>query len=328
MKAIYAVLGTAILALLAQSCAPVYRCGEERPTEGSLSGGNRLNLVVQERDSLCDDLKEKEKEVDYLLENNNELKRRNKEVLSENERLRTKYDDLMNDHEDLKEEHERLRKEQMSLQKDYSNLFTDNFTQAHLYDERLKNKERMLAEKERELNKRERRIKELEAELARQDSIARRLNQLLKDALYGFNADELQIEIKNGKVYVSMSDKLLFKSGSASVEKKGVEAIGILAGVLEKNPDFQILIEGHTDNVPISTSRYKDNWDLSLDRAASIVRILTEGNEVSPQRITAAGRSEYVPRASNDTKEGKAKNRRTEIILSPKLEELMQMIQP
>lgn len=327
MKISYLLVIFSGLLLLNQSCAPVYRCGEERPAEGTLPGGNRLNLVVQERDSLCDDLKVKQEEVNYLLESNNDLKRKNSELVEENKGLRTKYDDLMTDHEDLKEEHERLSKENMKLQKDYSNLFTDNFTQAHLYDERLKNKERMLAEKERELELREKRIEELEAEIARQDSIARRLNQLLKEALLGFNAEELQIEIKNGKVYVSMSDKLLFKSGSANIEKKGVEAINILAGVLKKNPDFQIMVEGHTDDDPISTSRYKDNWDLSLDRAASIVRILTKENDVNPKRITAAGRSEFQPRASNETKEGKAKNRRTEIILSPKLEELMQLIQ-
>lgn len=183
-----------------------------------------------------------------------------------------------------------------------------------------------LQNKRRELNDREKRINEMEAVIARQDSITNRLNSILRDALLGFQADELSVEVKNGKVYVSMSDKLLFKSGSASVEDKGKEAIEKLGEVLEKNPDIDILVEGHTDNVPIKTSVYKDNWDLSVARATSIVRLLTDKHELDEKRITAAGRGEFMPRATNETKEGKALNRRTEIILAPKLDELMNLL--
>ena len=112
--------------------------------------------------------------------------------------------------------------------------------------------------------------------IARQDSITNRLNGILRNALLGFNSDELSVEIKNGKVYVSMSDKLLFKSGSSAVEDKGKEALKLLGEVLDKNTDIDILVEGHTDNVPIKTSIYKDNWDLSVARATSIVRILDQ----------------------------------------------------
>jgi len=122
-----------------------------------------------------------------------------------------------------------------------------------------------------------------------------------------------------------MSDKLLFKSGSASVESKGKEAIETLASVLQKNPDIDILIEGHTDNVPIKTANYKDNWDLSAARAIAIVRLL-EAKNIDQKKLTAAGRGEFLPRASNETTEGKALNRRTEIILSPKLDELMELL--
>jgi len=144
--------------------------------------------------------------------------------------------------------------------------------------------------------------------------------------LLGFNSDELSVEVKNGKVYVSMSDKLLFKSGSAAVEAKGKEAIKLLAGVLEKNQDIDILIEGHTDNVPIKTAVYRDNWDLSVARATSIVRILTDEYKIIPTRLTASGKGEFWPRATNETPEGRASNRRTEIILSPKLDEIMQLL--
>ncbi len=147
-------------------------------------------------------------------------------------------------------------------------------------------------------------------------------------ALLGFNADELSVEIKNGKVYVSMSDRLLFKSGSAAVEDKGKQAIKLLADVLNSNPDIEILVEGHTDNVPIRTAVFRDNWDLSVVRATSIVRVLTEDHKIAPTRVTASGRGEYFPRASNDNQEGRALNRRTEIILSPKLDEIMQLLNP
>ena len=123
-----------------------------------------------------------------------------------------------------------------------------------------------------------------------------------------------------------MSDKLLFKSGSAAIEAKGIEAIKVLAAVLNKNNDIDILVEGYTDNIPIRTVQYHDNWDLSAERAISIVRILTDEYQIAPTRLTASGKGEFLPRATNSTPEGRASNRRTEIILSPKLDELMKLL--
>src|SRR5690606_19309978 len=131
---------------------------------------------------------------------------------------------------------------------------------------------------------------------------------------------------KNGKVYVSLSDKLLFKSGSANVEDKGKEAIKKLSEVLSKNADIDIAIEGHTDNVPIKTTTYKDNWDLSVARSVNIVRMICDEFHLDPKRVTASGKGEYFPVANNETTEGRAKNRRTEIVLSPKLEELFKIL--
>ena len=133
-------------------------------------------------------------------------------------------------------------------------------------------------------------------------------------------------EMKNGKVYVSMTDKLLFRSGSADIEDKGKEAIKKLADILNKNTEVSITIEGHTDNIPIKTAQFKDNWDLSVARATNMVRLLDETYKVDAKRLTAAGRGEYVPKATNETPEGRAKNRRTEIILSPKLDELYKIV--
>ena len=123
-----------------------------------------------------------------------------------------------------------------------------------------------------------------------------------------------------------MSDKLLFKSGSAEVEEKGLDALKKLAEVLNNNKDVGVMIEGHTDNIPIKTAQFKDNWDLSVARATNIVRMLDEVHQVDAKNLTAAGRGEYMPKASNETAEGRAKNRRTEIILSPKLDELYKLI--
>jgi chemotaxis protein MotB len=183
----------------------------------------------------------------------------------------------------------------------------------------LSYQQQLLADKEK-------RLASLEGKLRRQDSLVAVLNSKVKQALLGFSSDELSVEVRNGKVYVSLSNQLLFKSGSDAVEKKGQDALRQLATVLSRNPDIQVLIEGHTDNVPIKTAVYQDNWDLSVARATAIVRILTQNNQLEPSRVTASGKSEYYPVASNETTEGKAKNRRTEIILIPQLEELYQII--
>jgi chemotaxis protein MotB len=127
-------------------------------------------------------------------------------------------------------------------------------------------------------------------------------------------------------VYVAISDKLLFKSGSAKVDEKGKEALGVLAKVLEKNPDLDIVVEGHTDSIPIKTERFADNWDLSVIRATSVVRILCTDFGIPPRQITPSGRGEYFPKAQNDTPENRALNRRTEIIIAPKLGEIFKAI--
>ena len=136
-----------------------------------------------------------------------------------------------------------------------------------------------------------------------------------------------QANLKDGKVYVAMSDKLLFQSGSARLDKRGEEALGKLAEVLNKQTDIDVFIEGHTDNKPINTVQFKDNWDLSVIRATSVVRILIKNYGVNPLQIQPSGRGEYMPVDDNETAEGRSKNRRTEIIMAPKLDKLFQMLQ-
>ncbi|RAK67025.1 cell envelope biogenesis protein OmpA [Hymenobacter edaphi] len=174
---------------------------------------------------------------------------------------------------------------------------------------------------------REQRLAELEKALAEKDAAVNALRSKVSNALLAFKSNELQVKVKDGKVYVSLSEQLLFKSGSTKVDPKGQEALTKLALVLKEQPDVNVVVEGHTDNVPIlrGTAGMQDNWDLSALRATEIARLLTTGG-VQPERVTASGRSQYVPVAQNDSAPNKALNRRTEIILTPKLDELFQIL--
>ena len=169
------------------------------------------------------------------------------------------------------------------------------------------------------------RLKDLQTLIQSQKDILNKLKKTIADALINFKPDELSVELKDGKLYVSLQEKLLFKSGSAEVDPKGKEALKTLATVLNTTADISITIEGHTDNVPVS-GKYQDNWALSTARASSIVRILTVDYSVDSKTIIAAGRAQYYPVADNGTQEGKAKNRRTEIILTPNLTELFKLL--
>lgn len=185
----------------------------------------------------------------------------------------------------------------------------------------------LLQQKMNELGDREKTINELQDMINAQNNKVKALLGSVQDALLGFSSDELSVTQKNGKVYVAMSDKLLFESGSAKVDKRGKEALAKLADVLNKQNDIDVFIEGHTDNKPINTVQFKDNWDLSVIRATSVVRILTKDYGVSSLQIQPSGRGEFMPVASNETADGRSKNRRTEIIMAPKLDKLMQLLQ-
>ena len=190
----------------------------------------------------------------------------------------------------------------------------------------LRAKEEELMAKELALRSKSARVEELENMIRRQDSMVQALKTGITNALIGFKGDELSIELRNGKVYVSLADQLLFASGSIKVSPKGEDALRKLAGALVSHPDIEVLIEGHTDNVPIQTDRMKDNWDLSVLRATSIVRILTGGG-VRPEQILAAGKGEHQPVSANESEDGRRLNRRTEIILSPDLQALFNLLE-
>ena len=184
-----------------------------------------------------------------------------------------------------------------------------------------------IAERENELADRMARVDELEGLITRQQEAMRKLKEKLSDALLNFEDKGLTVEARDGKVYVSMENKLLFRSGSWTVGAEGRSAIEELGNVLADNPDIAILIEGHTDNVPYSgKGPLKGNWDLSTKRATAIVNQLLENPDILPQNLTAAGRGEYLPIAPNSTRQGRAANRRIEVVLSPKLDEIKQII--
>ena len=179
-----------------------------------------------------------------------------------------------------------------------------------------------------ELEKKNSKLAELEKILDDQKKLVSDLKNKVSEALLGFENNGLTVTNKNGKVYVSLEEKLLFKSASWDIDANGRNALRKLAGVLEKNPNIQVTIEGHTDNVPYNpgSGQLKDNWDLSVKRATTVVRVLLEGSKIGPGRLTAAGRSQYVPVEAADTPEARQKNRRTDIILMPDLTELYDLI--
>lgn len=306
MKKINFALFPLAILIIVSSCAPVYKCGDPVPAKVPVMWSKNLKTAVTERDRLCRNLADQKKE---------------------NSRLKDTITGMQGRYKDLSGQYTSLDDKHTELEGKYSTLIDENLSKTDQFNKALRAKSDELDQKEKLLSEREKALAEMQVVIARQDSITKRLNDILRNALLGFNSDELSVEIKNGKVYVSMSDKLLFKSGSSAVEAKGQEALKLLGGVLDKNTDIDILVEGHTDNVPIKTNIYKDNWDLSVARATSIVRNLATDYKISPTRMTASGRGEFFPKAGNDTPDGRAKNRRTEIILSPKLDEIMKLLQ-
>ena len=228
--------------------------------------------------------------------------------------------ELQDAREDIQAREDELRELELALAKKEGNV--DNMTRE------LTQARKELDDKRVQLMARSMRISELVGALARKDSAVVALKNNIANALLGFADQGLTVEQKNGKVYVSMEEQLLFKSGSWVVDFKGKDALMKLGKVLETQLDVDIMVEGHTDDVSYGgNGNVKDNWDLSVKRATSIVKILMGTTSIDPQQLTAAGRSEFLPLDSADSKEARAKNRRTEIIITPKLDELFQMLE-
>ena len=239
-----------------------------------------------------------------------------------------RYNDLQNAQDDLIRGNVNETKKLLTeLQSAQENLKQKEGIMRQL-EESMDLKKVSLDELTLELEKKNTKLAELEKILDTQKKTVQDLKNKVSEALLGFENNGLTITNKNGKVYVSLEEKLLFKTASWEIDANGRNALRKLAVVLEKNPDIQVTIEGHTDNVPYypGTGQLRDNWDLSAKRATSVVRVILEGSKIKPGRLTAAGRSEYAPAEAGDTPESRQKNRRTEIILTPDLTELYKLI--
>ena len=241
---------------------------------------------------------------------------------------------FQNDFDVLKVSYDNLKASYDALEQNSTKAIAENSRKNRELLAQLEAKEQALASEsmrlntlEKELEARSNRIVELERVIAMKDKAMTNLKNAITKALTDFEGKGLTIEQRDGKVYVSMENKLLFRSGSWAVGSEGRQAVEQLGKVLADNPDIAILIEGHTDNVPYKgNSQLSGNWDLSTKRATAIVNILRENLNIYPENLTAAGRGEYAPIASNDTAEGKAKNRRIEVVLTPKLDELSRLL--
>ncbi len=276
---------------------------------------NRLKKIVEQ---LEQDTLRLAKQAWSLERKNKELSAQYKNYLDEmlNTNQDKSSDDLLQHLQSLHEELQRREDDLIAAEKELE------AKRAGL--EKAKNN---LVIMEQELEQRNKRLYELESALAEKDSLMNSLKKTVADALTGFKDDELAVHIKNGKVYVSMEEKLLFSSGSYRVSEAGVSALSKIAGVLEQKKDINVLVEGHTDDVPYKSNILLDNWDLSVKRATSVTRIILKNASVDPSRITAAGRSEYVPIQKGKTSEARKKNRRTEIILSPNLDQIFNILE-
>jgi chemotaxis protein MotB len=265
----------------------------ERLESNDITGSMEYIQLKENYDLLQKQLGQLKTSQQYLLENSAE---ETTKILSE----------LQKTQEELQQKEDRLNRMELDLNRKKANL------------------EKMTSE----LEANNRQLMELEKILFAKDSIVSALKTKISKALLGFENEGLTITQKNGKVYVSLDEKLLFKTGSREVDANGKAALRKLAQVLEQNPDIDIMVEGHTDDVPyIPGAEIKDNWDLSVLRATSIVKILLEGKRIDPKRLIASGRGEHMPLSAGKSADARQKNRRTEIILYPKLDELFNLIE-
>ena len=287
--------------------------------------------IYTDLESKYTDLK---KENRTLADENAALAKAKNQLELDGAALKTDLDKLKADYTKLKAEHETnldkynaLQDSYAALEKNSNESLEKNMKKNRELLDELDEKAKALALEQEQLTKSSQRLKELEDMIAAKEASMKKLKETLSKALNSFEGKGLTVEQKNGKVYVSMENKLLFNSGSWAVSAEGKKAVVELGKVLGENPDIAVLIEGHTDNDPYGGSGpIADNWDLSTKRATAIVAILSENKAIYKKSLTAAGRGEFSPLDTNETAEGKAKNRRIEIILTPRLDEIAEML--
>jgi chemotaxis protein MotB len=314
-----------VIAFILSSCVPAQKL-EDVTAKKDKCEQNLSNLKAENLD-LTTKNTELAKSVDDLTKSKNALQNDTTEngvayrrLVSVHHELSDSYDKLLSNNDKLLTgKTDEARKTLGQLQSTQEELFKK--------EDELKKKEKELNDLSAELKLRESKVAELQGIMDRKDSTVKALKDNVSKALMGFSGSGLTVTQKNGKVYVSLEERLLFATGSTVVDKKGEDALKELGKVLEKNTDINVLIEGHTDNVPITGGAIKDNWDLSVLRATSVVRILLKNSGINPVRLTPAGKSEYMPVDAGNTADARKKNRRIEVILTPKLDELFRVLE-
>ncbi|CAL68475.1 OmpA family protein [Christiangramia forsetii] len=311
---------TSVLALLVlmSSCVSSKKYGELESKNANLQRENR---------SVAKELENYRKSSEDLDKELSGLKTDYETITTERNQLMEKLTALEKNYESLEKSYDALEQNSSAAIAENSRQNRDLLGQLDEKEAALLQEKNRLEKLEKDLALRSQRINDLENVIAAKDAKMNALKNAVSNALTNFEGKGLSVEQRDGKVYVSMENKLLFDSGSWAVNSEGRKAVQQLGTVLGQNPDIAVLIEGHTDNVPYGGSgQLKDNWDLSTKRATAIVQILRENSNIDPQSLTAAGRGEYAPVGSNDTEAGKAKNRRIEVILTPKLDEITRVL--
>jgi len=332
-RSIYYILGIFALVMFSISCVSGKKFSSLQDTskqfmnERDAFKTDNIGLEMQNKE-LKAKLASLEKEIDTVKQVITAAQTERDKAVDDYNKISSRYNELQNAQEDLikgnVKETQRLLSE---LQTAQENLQKKEDLLRQL-GQNLDTKKATLDQLTFELEKKNARMAELEKILDTQKKIVQDLKNKVSEALLGFENNGLTVTMKNGKVYVSLDEKLLFKSASWDIDVNGKNALKKLANVLEKNPDIQVMIEGHTDNVPYNpgNSQLKDNWDLSVKRATTVIRVLLEGSKIDAKRLTASGRSQYLPVDDRNTSDGRQKNRRTEIILTPDLTELYNLI--
>ncbi|MBU2527055.1 MAG: OmpA family protein [Bacteroidetes bacterium] len=311
-------LAPVLLLLLLNACVSTKVYNELSDKYSKLKSENEA--LFNENDKLANDLKTARADL-------TSTKSEYEKTLAAKNKLESDITALQNNLQNLQQAYDAL--EQNSNAAIAENLAKNRelLSQLKQREDALAQEQARLEQLERELALRSGRVDELEKLIKDKEDALKRLKDAVSQALLNFDGNGLAIEQKDGKIYVSMENKLLFDSGSWAIGNRGRQAVEALGKVLAENKDISILIEGHTDNVPYRGSvEIKDNWDLSTKRATAVVSILQENKQINLRNITAAGRGEYAPVATNETAEGKAKNRRIEVILTPNLEAITKLL--
>ena len=288
---------------------------------------NKYADLKKENRSLSDEIAELTKQKTKVFNDANKLESAYEAAVLERDKLKADYAASKSNMETLKASYRALEENSSASIAANSQKNRELLAKLEAKEQALAAENERLNTLKQELESRSQRVAELENVIASKDAAMNELKNAISKALTNFEGKGLTVEQRNGKVYISMENKLLFESGSWFVGAQGKQAVKQLGNVLAENPEISVLIEGHTDNVPYKgNEQLSGNWDLSAKRATAIVNILRENEAINPENLTAAGRGEFAPITSNETTEGKAKNRRIEVILTPKLDEISKLL--